>query len=92
MREKRPITNSNLKPVDTKNPQELRRSLREASNLSRLTGGKGHSDEDIERIIQLHCEENLTLESSVSKVMDERSGGRLTTLRKMAEQKLKTGV
>lgn len=72
---KTPITNSKLKAVDTKNPQELRKSLREASNLSRLSGGPGKSDEDIERIIHLHCVQNLSLEESFSKVSGDRLDG-----------------
>jgi len=56
---------SKLKPVNTRDPKELRKSLQEASNLSQLSGGKGDSPEHIERIIYLHCSEGLSLERSI---------------------------
>ena len=68
---KTPITNSKLKPVDTYNPEELRKSLREASNLSRISGGPGTSDDEIERIIHLHCVQNLSLEESIAQASSE---------------------
>lgn len=85
MKEKTPITNSKLKAVDTKNPDELRKSLLEASNLSRLSGGKGTSSEEIERIIKLHCEEDMSLEDSIAKASDEHNDGFMSWLNKQAE-------
>lgn len=86
MNEKQPITNSKLKAVDTKNPLELRKSLYEADNLSRLSGGEGNTPEQIERIIQLHCEEGLSLDESVSKALEESDDGFMAALNKRAEQ------
>lgn len=86
MREKKPITNSKLKAVDTKNPEELRKSLRESGNLSRLSGGKGHTEAEIEEIISLHCDQGLPLEESIFQVIDKSSGGILSKYREKAEK------
>ena len=81
---------SKLKPVNIRNPKELRKSLQEASNLSRLSGGKGDTPEHIERIIYLHCSKNLSLESSILQASEETYGkGTTSKFRKRAENILK---
>ena len=65
---------SKLKPVNTRNPDELRKSLQEANNLSRLSGAQPDSPEHIERIVHLHCSEGLSLERSILQATEERDG------------------
>ncbi|MBZ2169468.1 hypothetical protein [Marinobacter sp. F4216] len=62
---------SRLKPVNTQSPEELRKHFRQMNGMLKASGG-GVSEEDIERMIHLHCEEGVPLDECVERITQGR--------------------
>lgn len=61
---------SKLKSVNTKDPVEFREHLDKFNKILR-TAGNELSEQEIDRMIELHCEEGLSPEECVERMMQE---------------------
>lgn len=59
---------SKLKPVDTKNPDEFRQHLKRWNSLAAMSD-LDIPESDIEEMVRLHCEEGLSLEECVERMV-----------------------
>lgn len=61
---------SKLKPVNTKDPVDFRAHLEEFNQIMRLHGNE-LSDQEVSRMVELHCEHGLSLDECVERMMQE---------------------
>lgn len=66
---------SRLKPVNTKDPVELREHLEQMSGIMVMGGGSALTEGEINEIVQLHCEEGVSLEDCVERIVGQEGTG-----------------
>lgn len=59
---------SKLKSVDTRNPEEFRQHLQKWNSIAALNGLELTQDE-IDGMVRLHCDEGLSMEACIEKLM-----------------------